>query len=393
MRRIRSRAFIVGLVIGSLGILFITKSPQFMEQAFTGSKAVLLVGEPALTSRGKPLLADDFDVVATLAQTNVDAAVLKRFHAGSAIVLSQNGNRLVATVFAKDPASVPRSQLRSDLLPLQMRIASGKSDADVRQMMNIPVTIHGIGSKFTTTGQAEAAHSIAYTLIFFLYVLILINSQLVMSSVAEEKTTRIAELLIASVDAVALLAGKIAAAACLAILQMAIWIGIVIFSAGPSSAGGASQNPFDLSGLLTGDILSPLVLVAFVLFFVIGFFQLSTLFAGFASLINRTEDLGSVSGPLIIPVVGALFIALAALGSPDSPLVVVASEVPILSPFVMFARIAVTNVPLWQILLSLAINIAALVAIAIAAGRLYRVGMLLYGRMPKFSQILSVMRG
>jgi ABC-2 type transport system permease protein len=134
------------------------------------------------------------------------------------------------------------------------------------------------------------------------------------------------------------------------------------------------------------------VAITFILFFVIGLLQLSTMFAAVASLVNRTEDLGSIATPLIFAVITALFIAIGALGAPDAPWAVASSFIPLISAFVMFARIAVGNVPAWQLILSLGINLAALWFIAILSGKIYRVGMLLYGRTPKFSQIWSVIR-
>jgi ABC-2 type transport system permease protein len=225
--------------------------------------------------------------------------------------------------------------------------------------------------------------------------LILINSQLVTSSVAEEKTSRIAELLVASVNPMALLSGKILAGGALALLQMVVWVGAAILSGHPTGGVPPSQaddasDIFSLANVF--DVLTPPVVVAFVIFFAIGFLQLSTIFAAMASLINRTEDLGSVTGPLTIPVVAALFVAIGALGSPDAPWAVITSFVPVISPFIMFARIAVSNVPLWQIMLSLAINLVALYLIVLFAGKVYRVGMLMYGRAPKFSQVWSVIR-
>jgi ABC-2 type transport system permease protein len=141
------------------------------------------------------------------------------------------------------------------------------------------------------------------------------------------------------------------------------------------------MSGFSLSGISPGDV------AAFVLFFVIGFLQTATLFAAVASLINRTEDLGSLSGPLFLPVIAALIIAMSALAVPDAPAVVVTSFVPLIAPFVMFARIVVGSVPAWQIGASLAINIAAIYIIAVLGGRVYRVGMLLYGRAPRPAQI------
>jgi ABC-2 type transport system permease protein len=191
----------------------------------------------------------------------------------------------------------------------------------------------------------------------------------------------------------ALLGGKILAGATIALLQMLVWIGAAVLTGGPSTSPSAmpdANSIFSMASLF--DVISPWTLVAFLLFFAIGFLQLSMIFAAFASLINRTEDLGSITGPLVIPVVGALFIAIAALGVPDAPWVVITSMIPIVSPFIMFARIAVSNVPFWQVGLSLAINLAALYIIAVLAGKIYRVGMLLYGRAPKLSQVWSVLR-
>lgn len=393
MRRLRSRPFLIGLVIGTLAVLFMVKAPAFFGNTLTGSKVTVLVGDAELSDRAEALLGDDFTVAAKVPPQVPTRKLLIENGASSVIVLKVRNKRLELTVYAKDPASVPKERLRSRLLPLQVQVRTGQSSDRVAHDLAIPIDIRTVGSKFSSSAQAEAAHTIAYMLLFFLYMLIMLNSQLVMSSVAEEKTTRIAELLVASVDPVALLAGKIAAAATLALGQLALWVGVAI-AAGSNGGIGTSASSA-ASGLDLSDIanaLSPVVIVFFVLFFIIGLLQISTLFAGFASLINRTEDLGSVQGPLVLPVIGAFFIGMAALGTPDTPWVLAASVVPIISPFVMFARMAVSNVPLWQTAFALVINLAALGVIMLFAGKLYRIGMLLYGRPPKFRQILGVLK-
>lgn len=393
-RRLKSKPFLIGLFIGFLAIFFFIKAPMFFSNAFQGNTTVVLLGDPTLTSRADTLLKDDFTIAKSLPQQPVTAALLRRYGAGSAIVLTAHQRRLTVAIFAKDPGAVPRSQIRSDLAPLAVQLATHASVGSVKAMLAIPVRVHTINSKFTSSSQAMLAKGIAYTMMMFLYILILVNSQLVMSSVAEEKTSRIAELLIASVDPVALLAGKIFASATLAFVQLVAWVGVgILASSGNSASVSASDaNPFDFNALLSGDVITPILVAAFVIFFIIGFLQLSTLFASAASLINRTEDLGSLSVPLVMPVLGALFIAIAALGAPDAPWAVGVSFVPVLSIFVMFARMAVSNVAIWQVLLSIAINVAALVVIAYIGGKLYRVGMLLYGRTPKLSQVWSILR-
>jgi ABC-2 type transport system permease protein len=394
-RRIKSRPFLIGLIIGVVGIMALTRLPSLIGNAFTGSNTIVLIGDPALTARAKPLLSDDYKIVDTLPPAPVDAALLKREDANAAVVLRSGPSGLTVKIYAHDPGSMGKSDIRHSLLPLQLALATHRDAKTVEAMTAIPIDVQTVGSKFASANQALAVRGIAYTLLVFLYLLILFNSQLVTSSVAEEKTSRIAELLIASVDPTALLAGKILSSATLGLLQLAAWIGTGIFLGGGPSASASTANVdpnqiFSLGSIF--QIITPLTIVAFLVFFAIGFLQLATLLAGCASLINRTEDLGSITMPLVLPVVVAFFIAIASLGSPDAPLSVGVSFVPILSPFVMFARIAVSNVPLWQIALSLAINLVALWLIALLGGKLYRVGMLMYGRAPSLKQVWSVVR-
>lgn len=394
MRRIRSRPYIIGLLFGVLAITLLSRLPALMASAFSGGSSIVLAGDPALVARAKPLLADDYKIVGMLPVGLVDDATLKRYHAGSAIELQAQPDGLHVTVYSHNPGGIHRDALSQDLLPLQLQLVTHRNAGAISKITAIPIVVKVIASKFASAGQASAARGVAYTLLFLLYLLIILNSQLVMSSVAEEKTSRIAELLIASVNPSALLTGKILASATLGFLQLAVWIAAATYLGGGGGSGSgpgtSSDSLLSLSNAL--DVLTPGLVGAFLAFFIIGFLQLSTLFAAAASLINRTEDLGSIALPLVMPIVFAFIIAIAALSSPDAPLAVVCSYLPLIAPFVMFARIAVSNVPLWQVVLSIGINLVALYVIAVLAGKIYRVGMLLYGRAPNLRQVWSVIR-
>lgn len=392
-RRIKSRPFIAGLVIGVIGIMLLARLPSFMDKSMSGTKAIVLVGDAALTTQAEPYLESAYTIASELPMQTVDAAMLERNHAGAAIVLTRSGDVLRVAVYARDPGSISKTKIDRALEPLALQFATHRSAAEITRITTIPVTISPIASKFTSAAEADAVRGVAYTLLFFLYLLIMLNSQLVLSSVAEEKTSRIAELLVASVNPSALLTGKILASATLGLVQLAVWIATAVFlngGGGASSGGGGATGLYSLASAL--DVITPGLVVGFLVFFVIGLLQLATLFAAAASLINRTEDMGGLSLPLVLPVVAAFIIAMTALGAPDTPLAVAFSYVPLLAPFVMFARIAVSDVPLWQIGLSLAINVAALVGIALLAGKIYRVGMLTYGRAPNLAQVWSVIR-
>ncbi len=395
MRRLRSRIFIVGVLLGALGIGLIIKLPAYMDTVMSQADRVVLAGDPALVSQAVPLLRKDYHIAGTMPGKTVvapsDLADTKRISA--IILLRRSGRTMTVAVYARDPGNVTVSSLRRDLLPLSLQIATGLSRTDLGKAMKLPITVRATNSKFGTAAQANDARIIAYIMLFSLYILIMINSQLIMSSVAEEKTSRIAEMLVASVNPSALLSGKIAASATLAIVQMIIWIAIGFLLGGHpgapptlDSAESSHATTFSLSSVSGAD------LAGFAAFFLLGYLQVSTMFAAVGSLVNRTEDLGALAGPLVIPIVAAFLIAMTALGAPNTPVVIIASFIPLIAPFVMFARIVVSDVPSWQIVLSLAINIAATYGIAVLAGKIYRVGMLLYGRPPKLSQIWSVIR-
>lgn len=389
LRRIRSRAFKLGVAIGLVAIFFFIKAPAFFGGAFEGSNTIVVVGEPSIAVRATALLARDYRVASTVAPQPVTRAMLREHDSAAAVVLKTGNRGLAVVIYALGSSSVRSSQVQRDLLPLQLELRMHLPPQEIATSVGFPVELKLVDSRFTSTAQALSAQAIGLSLLFILYFLIVTNSQLVMTSVAEEKSSRIAESLVACVDTSALLVGKVGACAVLALIQLTIWIAVgALLSVGGGSSSGVSNG--SLANLF--EVVTPGALVAFLLFFVLGFLQLSTMLAAFASLINRTEDLGSIAAPVFPLIVSALFVALPALTWPDAGWAVAFSFVPLFAPFVMVARTAVSNVPFWQVFASLIINAGALWLIAVLGGKLYRVGMLLYGRPPRWSQVLTILR-
>lgn len=394
LRRVRSRAFIAGTVLGAASIIVLSSLPSLFGAMASGSNdRILLVGDPALTANAAPLLRE-FHITGTL--THLDAPPTAAFldahgKAAAAAVLLRRGGELRVVAYARDPSAF-RSAFARDLAPMQVALATGAPVQRVAQHSKVPVEIHDVSGRFADVRAADAAKGIAYLFVMLLYVSILLNAQSIMSSVAEEKTSRIAELLVSTLDPSWLLTAKIGAAVATGLIQLAVWIatGMVagrelttVFSQG--DAPGAAQMVGSFS-------VSPGAIVACVAFFVVGFAQYGVMYAAGASLINRTEDLGSISGPLVLPVIAGIIIAQIGLQFPTATNIVILSFVPLLSPFIMFTRIVVSDVPAWQIVLALAINIGAAAILAWLAGKVYRVGLLLYGRPPSLRQILATLR-
>ncbi len=403
VRRIKSRPFLIGTILGAAMILLLSALPAFLSRAVVNSAhSIVLAGDPALVATAKTLVAKDFEVPASLPPPVRPPTLedLKKYDGAAAIVVLRRGaNGLDVTAYAKDAGGFRTSALHDDLIPLNVALAVHTDAAAISPLLNVKVDVRSLDTKFRNEASANSARGFAYILVLLLYLAIILNSQGVMTSVAEEKTSRIAELLVATTSSSQLLAGKILAAVSTGMIQLLVWLavgwatgaGIVSAIGGPT--GGAREHLSAGAGIGFGAIDLPTgVIVAFVIFFLLGFFQYATMYAAAASLISRTEDLGSVAGPLVLPVVGGFLLAQWALNFPNATGVVIASQIPLLTPFVMFTRMVVVTVPLWQVLLAIGINLIATVAIVWLAGKIYRVGLLMYGRPPSLAQIVNVLR-
>jgi ABC-2 type transport system permease protein len=394
MRKVRSRIFIVATLIGVLAIAALSQLPQLIGHLIRSStNDVVLAGPPVLRERVATLMqaGKDFHVVAKLDRlpSPVMAQYLDAHHAAAAIEVSIRHKRLHLDVYPRDLSAFNDVLFRS-LVPLNEELATGVPASRFTAASRIDRSVHPIDARFADAASATFAHGIAFGLIFILYLAIIMGSQSMMSSVAEEKTSRIAEVLVATISPISLLTGKILAAATVALAQVGIWVLSILFLS-PLALGGLERKA-TLVAVAAAPAIAPAEIIEFILFFLLGYLQFSIVNAAAASLVSRTEDQGALSAPLILPVVGAFLIAQVTIVQPNAPWAVAFGFTPFFSPFVMFTRIAVTDVPMWQIALAVAIN-ALTVAIAFyAAGKIYRVGMLLYGNMPSPKQVIAALR-
>lgn len=391
-RRLRSRAFLFGLIAGTIGVVAMIRLPSFMsERIAAGQHAVVLQGEAALTARARTLLAGDYTIRAVRTPGPMPAREeLARAGATRAFVLSSANGRLGVTIVTVSPREGEAEKVAALLLPLQLELEQHLTPAASARLLSVPVAVRDVSGEFVTPAAAGAARSIAFVLLLVLYLVTVINSQLTLNSVIEEKTNRIAELLVAAIDPIALLYGKIAAGSVLAAIQLLSWLAAAVVAGGWLGGAAPSGAQAHASVSAFADLqaaIHPLLLPGFIFLLIAGLLQYSTVYAAIGSLVSRPEDLGSITSALIVPVVVAFIAAIGAIDAPNSPIAVAASLIPLLSPFVMIVRLATTQPPLWQLVLCAAENVALLAFAGFAAGRLYRVGMLLYGRPPSLAQM------
>jgi ABC-2 type transport system permease protein len=232
-------------------------------------------------------------------------------------------------------------------------------------------------------GMTDPAFAAAYAGSFILYMVILIYAVSVMRSVLEEKTSRIVEVVISSLEPWQLMLGKILGVGAVGIVQLLVWA-LIGTAAGVIGLPRLLATRPELAPLASARELmpGPSFLVYFVIFFLGGFFIYSALYAAVGAMCNSDEEAQQAQFPLMLLIIVPVFALVSVIESPTSPMSVALSLVPFFSPFLMFARAAGGAAPMWQIALSIALMAATVVAVAWVAGRIYRVGILMTGKRP-----------
>jgi ABC-2 type transport system permease protein len=217
----------------------------------------------------------------------------------------------------------------------------------------------------------------------FTYMIILLYGQMLLGSVVEEKTTRISEVLFSSVKPFQLMAGKLLGVSLAGLTQLAIWL-----------AALAAFMTFGVAALAARGVsfTMPHVPAAFfvlaVVYFLVGFFMYGTLYVLVGSMVTTEREGGQMAMPIIFLSVVSIYTAFPVIRSPNSPLAFWVSITPFLSPVTMLVRVVTETPPVWQIALSLSVGVATIILLTWVAARIYRVGMLMYGKSANIPEVL-----
>ena len=242
---------------------------------------------------------------------------------------------------------------------------------------------------------AKTAESIAFTCGLLIYLILLIYGSQVMMGVMEEKTNRIAEVIVSSVKPFQMMLGKILGIGMVALTQFFLWIAFVfiVYNIGKASGSGGMANAMvgNMQAMFS-SVNVPLILFCFGFYFLAGFFFYASLYGAIGSAVNEDmREAQSLSFPITMLVVLSIAIMTSTIANPTSPIAVWASIIPFSSPIVMMARIpfGVPNtVPWWQLGLSMASLIIGFIITVWFAGKIYRTGILMYGKKPSWKEML-----
>ncbi|MFK7935163.1 MAG: ABC transporter permease [Saprospiraceae bacterium] len=242
---------------------------------------------------------------------------------------------------------------------------------------------------------------------FIMYTIVFIYGMMVMRGVMEEKTSRISEVMISSVRPIQLMLGKIIGIGGVGLTQLAIWLVLIpgtVFlvqvvlgidanqmTANANMPNNIDPSDFEEMAVLMAQEIDAInwwkIIPLFIFYFLGGYFLYASLFAAVGSAVgDDTGDSQALTLPISLPVILALYIMMVAVQSPNSSLAVWSSIFPLFAPIVMPARLAF-NPPLWQILLSMASLVLTIILIGWLAGRIYRIGILMYGKRTSFKEL------
>ncbi|HRH41226.1 MAG TPA: ABC transporter permease [Pyrinomonadaceae bacterium] len=216
---------------------------------------------------------------------------------------------------------------------------------------------------------------IAFGLAFLLYITITLYGSVVMGAIVEEKETKIAEILFSSAKPFQLMMGKLVGVCLSGLTQVSIWVfsilAILTYALVMLDSLGAPKEIPNIT---------PIFVIYFFLFFLAGFFLYSTIYALIGSMVTTTQEGGQFVIFTVIVLMAGLYSVFPIVRDPNSTFSIVVSLMPFVSPIAMPARIFIESPPFWQILLSLLLNVLAICGLVWAAARVYRVGMLMYGK-------------
>lgn len=232
-------------------------------------------------------------------------------------------------------------------------------------------------------GEFMLVYLTSFIFIMMLYMTILLWGVAVMRSIIEDKNSRVIEVLLSSMRAKDFMMGKILGVGSVGLTQYAIWAGF---------AGLLWIYAMSMGEMVQYVHFTPMTLLFFVIFYVLGFLFYSTLFAMIGSVCNTDQEAQQLQTPVVLCLVFTLVTPMAVFQNPDGMFATIVSMIPFFAPITMFLRINLLTPPVWQIALSIALLIAGIYVAGLVTAKIFRIGILMYGKRPDIREIIKWMK-
>lgn len=379
--KLRSKAFLISTLLTILFIFGFTNIDRLLAnfEDTDQAQAILVTDNNELTTLMQSLGYEDIESSAISESEaragldNGDYEIVAFIEGDSARVLSERPEPDFTTVLQTALREVRNAEL----------IEASNIDPTVLAALNEPVTVEEsyLGRGGENSDELFSSFAFVYVMLMLLYVSIITYGSMISTEVTTEKSSRVMELIISTTHPVTHMLAKISAIGTLALLQIAIFLGFGYFSA---RSNEMAQSVIDNAGNVRA--------VAYLLtFFTLGYLLYAAMFAVLGSLVSRVEESQQMTMPVIMLLVAGFLAAMFGLNNPEAPIVTILSYVPFFTPMLMFLRVMLVDVPVWEVALSIGIMIATIGVILWVGSKFYRGGVLFYGNnaIKQWRQILQ----
>ena len=419
--RVRKKSFIITTILMPVLMIGMMAAPTLMMLFAKGEQKTLLVIDnsgvvaPQLESN-EDVVFKDIDL--SLEEARADDTIFGVLWIGKQVV--ENPSEVKLYTNSSSSMTLEESitaQIEKVIERERLKRYNIDGLEDIMKNLQASVSMTTYRNDQSVEGEQEQATSstvsylLGLVLGMMLYMFLIIYGSMVMTSVIEEKGTRVLDVLVSSVSPFQLMMGKILGVASVAVTQIVIW-GVLVCGIG--SAVLPALMPEDMmqsveavqAGQMTAveadidaDLLSAvslatdvsglvMIFVWLALFLIGGFLFYSAMFAAVGSAVDSIQDASQLQTPITVPIILALILAMSVANDPNSPLAFWGSIIPLTSPVVMMARIPF-GIPTWQIVTSLVLLYISVAGMAWVAGKIYRVGIFMHGKKPSFKELLS----
>jgi ABC-2 type transport system permease protein len=411
--RVRTRSFVLGTILLAVLSFAATQLPVLIDfsMATSQTKVAVVVRATDMPSDSQALLdaqlngqSSDPGAHKAFVLTWLPAEELAAAQAGlekrdydALLVIDRDPSTgdlafTLRTDAPQDGPAIKAARVALESLVVEDRLVrAGTSTAALRAPFSLTVAPVSATSTGPKSVSSEVSTSLLSTgLIVLIFMAIVTYGVWVAMSVAEEKGSRVMELMLNATSPLQMLAGKMLGNGAAGLTQYGVILAAVV-------GGLILQGPIHKAVLGTDSGagfggLSPLVLGAFVVLFILGFTLYSLLYAALGSLVSRQEDVQSATSPLMMLIMVGYLMSVLGLQAIDETWVRLASFVPFFSPYLMLARVAVGHVEAWEFVLAVLLLAISCAAALVVAARIYSAGVLLYGQRVSLAQILKAAR-
>ncbi|MCQ6273388.1 ABC transporter permease [Bacillus sp. V3B] len=284
------------------------------------------------------------------------------------------------------------SDLQFTLQQIKSQLAASQLQLTPEQLgkLSEPVPFERIALKENAKTQEELsqARGLVYVLLFVIYFAVILYANMIAMEVATEKSSRVMEILISTVSPIKQMFGKILGIALLSLTQMAVLLatGYYFVKQNLESMQGGF---FEFLGFQNIPIST---IIYAVVFFILGYLLYATLAAFLGSLVSRIEDVQQMITPMTLLVVAGFMLAMFGLNQPDTTFITICSYIPFFTPMLMFMRVGMLSLPLWEPILGISILLLSIIILAIFGARVYKGGVLMYGKSSSFKDIKKALQ-